>query len=151
MWKTIQQTRHFLEGIHIGKVILGWSLAMSPEFENSNSFCTLLSSTSGPRLKEQTGDLIGRLWKTLITLHFPNEKFHALKYSSELSYILCKLELSGWERGVARLVMVTSPNHRRSHMHPAINRENAPDPITSYGGKLKKAKEKYRNSQTIAL
>ena len=48
--------------------------------------------------------------------------------------------------------MVTSPNHRRAHMHPAINRENAPDPITSFdGGKLEKAKEKNTNSQTIAL
>ena len=36
-------------------------------------------------------------------------------------------------------------------MHPPINRENAPDPITSYGGKLEKAKEKNTNSQTIAL
>ena len=69
-----------------------------------------------------------------------------------MSYNLCKLELGGWERWVASLVMVTAPNHRRSHMHPAINHENAPDPITSFdGGKHEKAKEKNTNSQTIAL
>ena len=38
--------------------------------------------------------------------------------------------------------MVTAPNYKRSHMHQAINRKNAPDPITFYGGKLEKAKEK---------
>ena len=37
-------------------------------------------------------------------------------------------------------VMVTPPNYRLSHMHPAINRENAPDPITSYGGKFERAR-----------